>query len=77
MKYSNEEKTSAGECAIEHLESAIEELAGIPEYRNIREGIKETIAEIEQEKTVFEEAYMKECVQERAYENREYERSVL
>jgi len=46
MKYSNEEKTSAGELAIEHLESAIEELAGIPEYRNIREDIKEKIAKI-------------------------------
>lgn len=77
MKYSNEEKTSAGELAIEHLESAIEELVGIQEYRNIREGIKETIAEIEQEKSIFEEAYLEECKKERAYENSEYERSVL
>lgn len=77
MKYSNEEKTSAGELAIEHLESAVDELAGIPEYRNIREDLKEKINELEQEKAVFEQAYLEECVQERAYENMEYERSVL
>lgn len=77
MKYSNEEKTSAGELAIEHLESAIDELAGIPEYKNICEDLKEKISELEQEKAVFEQAYLEECEQERAFENTEYERSVL
>lgn len=77
MKYSNEEKTSFGECAIEHLENAIDELVGIEEYRNIRENLKEIKAELEQEKAVFEQAYLNECEQERAYENIAYERSVL
>lgn len=77
MKYSNEEKTSSGELAIEYLESAVDELAGIPEYRNIQEDIKVKITELEEEKAVFEQAYLKECEQERIYENMEYERSVL
>lgn len=77
MKYSNEEKTSSGELAIEYLESAVDELAGILEYKNIREDLKEKIVELEQEKAIFEQAYLKECEQERVYEHTEYERSVL
>lgn len=40
MKYSNEEKTSSPELAIEYLESAIDELTGISEYKNICEELK-------------------------------------
>lgn len=61
MKYSNEEKTSSGELAIEYLESAIDELTGISEYKNICEELKEKISELEQEKAVFEQDYLEEC----------------
>lgn len=47
MKYSNEEKTSSGELAIEYLESAIDELTGIPEYKNICEDLKEKYRELQ------------------------------
>lgn len=77
MKYSNEEKIEFAENAIEDLLYAIGELEGIPEYRDIQEDIKEKINELEQEKSIFEEAYLEECKKERAYENMEYERSVL
>lgn len=77
MKYSNEEKIEFTENAIKDLLYAIGELEGIQEYRDIQEDLKDIIEKLEQEKAVFEEAYMKECEQERSYENMEYERSVL
>jgi len=77
MKYSNEEKIEFTENAIEDLIYAIGELEGISEHRDIQEDLKEIIEKLEQEKAVFEETYLKECEQERAYEHREYERSVL
>lgn len=77
MKWSNEELVSIADEVIEELDSAISTLSGVRQYQEIKEALEQIKSDLIDESEPYKEAYYKECTEERAYENLEYERSRL
>lgn len=76
MKLSNEELVSYAYEALEGIESAISELNGIEEYKDILIQLENAKSDLENEKEPYEKALVEEERKEQDYMNSEYERNV-
>ncbi len=77
MRWSNEELTSIAEDTRGDIQSAIDNLSGVEEFKDIFEQLNYALDMLNETAEPFEEAYKRECEEELAYQNSEYIRSVI
>lgn len=77
MKWSNEELTSIAEDTRIDIQSAIDNLQGVQEFKDVYEYLKEALDVLNEIAEPFEESYERELQAERDYQNSEYMRSVI
>lgn len=72
MIFNNSELVEIKDSTIDILKSAICELEGVEEYKDIYNSIDDIIDELEEVAKIYEEAYEEESKKDRDYENNEY-----
>ncbi len=75
MKFTNGELVEIYNNAYDNIKLAISELDGVDEYKEVLETLKDAKDELEEEAESYIQDYNKECDEELAYQNLEYERS--
>jgi len=77
MIWSNDELVGAKDDALADIESAMDNLSGIDEYKEIYEALSEIKSSLKEIGEVYDERLAEEWEKEREEEWSEYRRSVL
>lgn len=77
MKWSNEELSIIAEDSRINMQFAIDNLAGVENYKEVVEILEEAMEKLNDIAEPYEKAYEKEQADENAYLMNEYRRSVI